>query len=87
MPSAASNNVNPTDPSIELASISTSDTVDLVKACRAIYVGGGGNINILAAGDSAPVLLSNVSAGTILPIRAKRVYATSTTATLLVALY
>lgn len=87
MPSAASNNINPTDPSIELALISTSDTVDLVKVCRAIYVGGGGNINILAAGDSAPVLLSNASAGTILPIRAKRVYATSTTATLLVALY
>lgn len=54
--------------------------------CQGIYVGGAGNIAAVmedgtVATFTAPVL------GTILPIRALRVNATNTTATLLLALY
>lgn len=69
----------------KLTSVTPSDSTDLVGV-RALYVGGAGNINVLAYGDTSPVVLA-VSAGTILPIFAKRVYATSTTATLIVAMY
>lgn len=69
----------------KLTSVTPSDSTDLVGV-RALYVGGAGNINVLAYGDTSPVVLT-VSAGTILPIFAKRVYATSTTATLIVAMY
>ena len=54
--------------------------------CRAIWVGGAGNITaIMANGDV--VLFSGITAGTLLPIRATRVNSTGTTATLLIALY
>lgn len=65
--------------------ITPSDTVNLAKRCRSVYVGGAGNI---AAVDDAgtAVTFSAVPVGTVLPIEAKRINATGTTATLLVAL-
>jgi hypothetical protein len=87
MPSSYSNNVSPTDPCVELAAITTSDTVDLPKIARTIYVGAGGNIALIAAGDSSAVTLVAVPGGTILPIRVKRVLVTGTTAASLVAMY
>jgi hypothetical protein len=69
----------------KLTSVTPSDATELVGV-RALYVGGAGDINVLAYDDSSPVVL-NVPAGTILPIFAKKVYSTSTTATLIVAMY
>lgn len=63
-----------------------SDTVNFTKVPRAIYVGGAGNITAVMA-DGAAVLFSGVTAGAILPIRAKRINLTATTATLMVALF
>ena len=57
---------------------------DLPYLCKALFVGGAGNIIILAADDSSPVTLA-VGAGTLLPIRAKQVQ-TGTTASGIVAL-
>lgn len=52
--------------------------------CRALYVGGTGNITAIVGG--AVVLFTAVPVG-ILPVRCTRVNATGTTATAMVALY
>lgn len=69
----------------KLTIVTTSDSTALVGV-RGLWVGGAGVINVLAQGDTSPVQLT-VPAGTLLPIFATKVYATSTTATLIVALY
>jgi hypothetical protein len=68
------------------AAISTSDTVDLATASRAIYCGSVGDITatMLGGGD---VLFKAVPTGTLLPIRVTRVKATGTGASQLVALW
>lgn len=71
-----------------LRAVTPADGADLtLGAARAIWVGGAGTIAIIAEGDSSAVTLSGVPAGTILWIRAKRILATGTSATLIVALY
>ena len=57
-----------------------------IPVTKGLYVGGAGNVNVdFSSGPT--VLFSGVPAGTVLPIRVKRVRSTSTTATLIVALY
>lgn len=68
----------------KLSIVVPSDSTNLVGV-RGLWVGGAGVINVLAQSDTVPVQLT-VPAGTLLPIFAARVYATSTTATLIVAL-
>lgn len=76
-----------TAPAIDAVSVVPSDTVDLSPGvARALYVGVGGNIQITTASGTVIVFVA-VVAGTILPIFIKRVWATGTTATNLVALY
>lgn len=55
-------------------------------ACNAIYVGGAGVMAVVMA-DNGEVINFTCVAGQILPVRAKRVNATNTAATLMVALY
>lgn len=56
------------------------------NTCKAIYVGGAGNINLTTAyGDT--VTFSSAAAGEIIPIRATVVNSSSTTATNMIALY
>jgi hypothetical protein len=66
--------------------VTPSDSTDFSYTPRAIYVGGTGNIAAVSADGSVEVF-SNVSAGSVLPIRPVRINSTSTTATLLLALY
>lgn len=54
--------------------------------CRAIYVGGTGDVTAVDQ-DGGTALFSAVPAGTTLPIMAIRVNAVGTTATLMVAMY
>ena len=54
--------------------------------CQGIYVGGAGAIAAVME-DGTVATFSAVPVGTLLPIRAVRVNATNTTATLLLALY
>jgi hypothetical protein len=66
-----------------LAAITPDDNTD-IKACF-VYVGVGGDLNLIAAGDTAAVVLKNVPTGSLLPLKVTRVKNTSTTATNLVA--
>lgn len=66
--------------------ITTSDTVDIPQGLTdAVYVGGAGVVvAVLPDGSTANF---TAVAGSTLPIKVKRINTTSTTATLLVALY
>lgn len=66
--------------------VTPSDSVNFVPGkCKAIYVGGAGNIVAIMAGSA--VTFTAVPVGETLWIAATRVNATGTTATGLVALY
>lgn len=80
--------------------VTPSDTKDVTNATgdnapgymKALWVGTGGNINVVFAGDQSnggqgtAVLLSNVPAGR-LEMQFRRIMATSTAALLMVGLY
>lgn len=66
--------------------VTTSDTVVYDQPTRAIYIGGSGNLRVdMVSGGT--VTFIGLTSGTVLPIQAERIYATSTTATNLIALY
>ncbi len=63
-----------------------SDSAELPRAIRGIYVGGDGNIKaVMLNGDV--VTFSNVVAGMVYPFSCKQIWSTGTTATLLIGLY
>lgn len=66
--------------------VTPGDSTELDYVTRAIYVGGAGNLAVLTQGGQT-VTFSNLPAGSMIPIRARRVMATNTTATLLIGLY
>ena len=63
-----------------------SDTVDLPQVALAIYVGGAGNVKVVGV-DGDTVTFTAPPVGSVIPFMAKRVFATGTTATLLLGLY
>ena len=71
---------------VKLAAVTLSDSVNFSNGpCRALWVGTGGNVAVLAAQDSAAVVIANVPDGARLDIAALRVDATNTTASNIVA--
>lgn len=71
--------------------ITKSDTVNILcppnrTLCDAIYVGGTGDIAVVPQ-DGIPYVLTGALTGTIIPVAAKRVNSTSTSATNLIALF
>lgn len=72
-----------TFPASGYAAVTPSDTTEV--NCRALYVGGAGNVVLQMPGRSETVTFSNVPAGTFMPVSARRVMA-ATTATSIVAL-
>ena len=80
--SAMLNNPSPAE---YAAAVTKSDST-VLKATRYLYVGTTGNLTVTMAGDGADVVLSNVPAGAILPIRVVKVKA-ATTASDIVALF
>lgn len=67
------------------AAITPDDSTELTKVTRAIYVGVTGDVTLLTAEGEA-VLFKAAPVG-VLRVRARRVNATATTATNLVALW
>ena len=75
-----------TGPATGAVSITPDDDTLLASITRAVWVGGAGDMAVLMADDSA-VTFVGVQAGSLLPIRVKRVNNTDTTATGILGLY
>jgi len=73
-------------PADDAAVITPNDSSELDIFTRAIYVGGAGDIKVKMVGSGDNITFVGVPAGSILPIRVRKVY-TDTTATNLIALY
>ena len=70
----------------QAAAVTTSDSAAVSPVPRAIYIGGAGNVKVdMASGGT--VTFSAVPVGTVLKIRPTKIYATGTTATLMIALW
>jgi len=67
--------------------VTPNDSTDLPDGpCRGLWVGGAGNLSVIGAFDTVEVTLTAVPIG-LHALAVKRVRATGTTATLLVAVY
>lgn len=77
-------------PATRVTSIVPNDTNDLTDIPKGIYVGTGGDIAMIglnAPAEATGVVWKNVPAGSLIPFRARRVLATGTTASNMLALY
>ncbi len=75
-----------TAPASNAFSITPNNDSDLPAVTRALYVGVSGDLAVtMQSGET--ITLTNVMAGTLLPLRLARVTATGTTAQNLVGLY
>ena len=68
------------------SAVTPHNTTELEYVTRAVYVGGGGDVKVTMQ-DSGEVIFVAVPTGTTLPIRVKKVFATGTDATDIVALW
>ncbi len=66
-------------------SITPDDIAVVTPGCEAIYVGGAGDLAVVV--DGVTVTFKAVPVGLIIPVKAQKVKATGTTATLLVGLW
>lgn len=74
------------DPSGDPFAVTASDTVDFVRIAKALYIGSGGNIALLAEDGDTAVTFSAVPSGYILPVRVRRILVTGTTASNIIGL-
>lgn len=81
---AAYRSADSTSPAHGAFPVTPSD-VGFIPVCRALYIGGTGNLTVRMADDHT-VLFTAVPVG-IFPIQVDQVQATGTTATNIVALY
>ncbi|WP_347311602.1 spike base protein, RCAP_Rcc01079 family [Defluviimonas sp. SAOS-178_SWC] len=75
-----------TAPARDAQTVVPNDATDLPVLPRALFVGQTGDVSARLAGGQS-VLLQNVQAGSVLPIRTRGVNATGTTAAGIVALW
>ena len=76
-------------PYTRAVTITPSDSTDLVETPRALQIHASTNstpVKVTMAGDSAAVTM-NLQTGFIFPLRVSRVWATGTSATIVIALY
>lgn len=69
------------------ATVTPADGADLPTMAYGLWVGGAGTLTVTFLETGTNITLSAVPAGTYIPIAVKRVWATGTTATLIVALW
>jgi hypothetical protein len=84
MPDFTPSNPGALFPALKLTAVTPSDTT-VLTGVRALWIGGAGNVSVIACNDTSAVTLA-VPAGTLLPIFATKVMA-ATTATGIVAFY
>ena len=76
-----------TSPAAHAAAVTPSDVADLATPARSLFIGGAGAVKVTTVGGET-LTFSGLAAGSILPVRVKRVFATGgTDATLIVALW
>lgn len=73
------------DPASTCRPIEPSDSTALEDLCRAIYIGNAGSLRLIDASGNI-VVFEGLVGGSILPVRARQVLSTGTTATGLVAM-
>lgn len=73
------------DQAANAANVTPSDSVDLSPLAKALYIGGGGTVRVTMVGGQTVDFLTHE--GQLLPILVRRVHATETTATGIVALW
>ena len=75
-------------PARRAGAVTPSDAVDLTVYAKALYVGAAGNVRVLTVGgeDADAVTFANHPVGW-LPVQVRRVLATGTTATQIVAAF
>lgn len=66
--------------------VTPDNSTEFNDVCRALYIGVGGDAVILLADGSAQTF-KNLQSGQVLPVQARRVNSTNTTATNILALY
>lgn len=69
----------------DAAAVTPADGSDLPRAGR-LYVGGAGAVKVTTVAGT-DVTFSAVPAGTVLPVRVKKVFSTGTVATNMVVMY
>jgi hypothetical protein len=75
-----------TAPAHDCFAIVPSDSANLIKATRAIYVGTGGDVVLRAVGSQSDVTFVNVIGGSIIDVRVGAIRATGTSAADIVGL-
>lgn len=70
---------NSSGPSADGLAIIPHDNDDLPQITRGLYVGSGGDVSVQMQ-SGVELTFANVAAGTLLPIRARRVLSTGTNA-------
>ena len=75
-----------TSPTRAAQVVTPDDASDLAVLPRAIYVGGAGDLHVTMA-DGQEATFAAVPAGTLLPIRAARIWATGTAASNILAMW
>ena len=76
----------PLYPFTSAVAVVPNDTTNLPQVALSLWIGGAGNLNVDMY-NGQTVLISGITAGTLLPIKVRRVRATTTTATAIVAFY
>jgi hypothetical protein len=76
------------DPACDGHAVTTSDTVDLSTLSTGLWIGGAGSGNLtVTMANGSKLAFAGIAAGTLLPIRVSRVWATGTDVTNIVALW
>ena len=75
-----------TDPAELAEAVTPSDSANLSRLCRGLYVGGAGDVAVKDLSGNS-VTLVGALAGSVLPIRCVQLLSTGTSATNVVALY
>lgn len=87
MPDTFQNNARGLSSPLErFYAVTPNDGADLAFFCRGIILGVAGDVKVTDM-DGNAVVLPSLAAGVVHPIRAKRIWATGTTATNIVAGY